>query len=82
MTILILAFFGTLQCLAAHAPDIPLRLRKDIIRAGGDDKKLAKKAMTRVIRAVREVPKQRYLMGTSQAIDIVNGGVKGIQNVL
>jgi hypothetical protein len=53
-------------------------LRKNILRAGGDDKKLAKKAMAGVIQEIRKNPSQRYLMGTSQAIDIIEGGGKGI----
>jgi Gly-Xaa carboxypeptidase len=52
-------------------------LKNDILRAGGDDKSQAHKAMKRVIREFRKVPSQRYLMGTSQAVDIINGGVKG-----
>lgn len=72
------AFFGTLRCLAEHSPDIPSRLRRDIIRAGGDDENLATKAMARVIREVRKIPSQRYLMGTSQAMDVINGGGKGM----
>lgn len=52
-------------------------LKKDILRAGGDDKEISKKATRRVVKEIREDPTQRYLMGTSQAVDIVNGGVKG-----
>jgi hypothetical protein len=52
-------------------------LKNDILRAGGDDKSQAQKAMKRVIREFRKLPSQRYLMGTSQAVDIINGGVKG-----
>lgn len=53
-------------------------LKNDILRAGGDDKNVAQKSMARVIREFRKVPSQRYLMGTSQAVDIIDGGVKGI----
>jgi hypothetical protein len=53
-------------------------LRKDILRAGGEDKKVAQKAMARVIREIRKNPSQRYLMGTSQAIDVIEGGGKGM----
>jgi len=55
-------------------------LRNDIFRAGGDDKKVAKSSMKRVIREFRKVPSQRYLMGTSQAVDIIDGGVKGTKS--
>ena len=76
-TSLTLAFFGTLQCLAVHSTNISSHLKNDILRAGGDDKKVARKSMTRVIREFQKVPSQRYLMGTSQAVDIIDGGVKG-----
>jgi len=60
-----------------HSTTISSHLKNDILRAGGDDKKVAEKSMARVIREFRKIPSQRYLMGTSQAVDIVNGGVKG-----
>lgn len=72
-----LAFFGTLQCFAVHSKNMPSALKNDILRAGGDDKNIAKKAMARVIREIRQNRYQRYLMGTSQAIDIIYGGIKG-----
>ena len=71
------AFFGTLQCLAVHSTNMSTHLKNDILRAGSDDKQLAKKAMARVVREIGKDTGQRYLMGTSQAIDIINGGVKG-----
>lgn len=74
---LTVAFFGTLQCLAAHSTNISSHLKKDILQAGSDNKKVAQKAMARVIREIEKTPSQRYLMGTSQAVDIINGGVKG-----
>jgi hypothetical protein len=52
-------------------------LKKDILRAGGEDEDLAHKAIQRVIREIRQDRTQRYLMGTSQAVDIIDGGVKG-----
>ena len=73
----IVAFFGTLQCLATHSTNMSTKLKNDILRAGGDEKHQAEKAMRRVIKEFRKVPSQRYLMGTSQAVDIINGGVKG-----
>jgi hypothetical protein len=52
-------------------------LRNDIFRAGGNDKKVAKKSMKRIIREFQKTPSERYLMGTSQAVDIIDGGAKG-----
>jgi hypothetical protein len=72
---LIIAFFGTLQCLAVHSTNMSSTLKNYILRAGGSDKSLASKTMARVIREFRKIPSQRYLMGTSQAIDIIDGGV-------
>jgi hypothetical protein len=53
-------------------------LKRDILRAGSDDNEIAKKATRRVVKEIRKDPAQRYLMGTSQAVDIVHGGVKGM----
>jgi len=75
--VLTLAFFGTLQCYAVHGTNMSSHLQKDILRAGGNDKKIAKKAMKRVIKEISGNPVSRYLMGTSQAVDIISGGAKG-----
>ncbi|KAL4073057.1 hypothetical protein V8B97DRAFT_1869576 [Scleroderma yunnanense] len=59
------------QCLAAHSPGLPKRLRKDIFRSEHSDK------------ALRSAEKQlftsasfRALVSSTQAIDIIQGGVK------
>ncbi|KIM59101.1 hypothetical protein SCLCIDRAFT_1039128 [Scleroderma citrinum Foug A] len=59
------------QCLAVHSPDLPKRLRKDIIRSKYSDK------------ALRSAEKQLFAdtgfkarVSTIQAIDMVQGGVK------
>ena len=59
------------QCLAVHSPDLPKRLRKDIIRSKYSDK------------ALRSAEKQLFTdtgfkarVSTIQAIDMVQGGVK------
>ena len=59
------------QCLAAYSPGLPERLRKDILLSEYSDK------------ALRAAEKQLFtsatfkaLVGTTQAIDIVQGGVK------
>jgi len=59
------------QCLAAHSPGLPKGLRMDILRSEYSDK------------ALRAAEKQLFttatfksLAGTTQAIDIVQGGVK------
>ncbi|KAF9240733.1 hypothetical protein BU15DRAFT_73956 [Melanogaster broomeanus] len=63
--------YKTVQCMARHAPDLPASLKKDIFLAEYSDK------------ALRSAEKQLFqnqmlksLIGTTQAIDIVQGGVK------
>ncbi|PIL24979.1 hypothetical protein GSI_12866 [Ganoderma sinense ZZ0214-1] len=59
------------QCLAAYATDLPHKLRKDLKKSVKSDKAL--KA------AQKELFKSKAfhaLVGTTQAIDLVNGGVK------
>ncbi|KAM5533864.1 hypothetical protein V8D89_012527 [Ganoderma adspersum] len=63
--------FWKAQCLAAYAPDLPHKLRKDLKKSVKSDKAL--KA------AQKELFKSKAfhaLVGTTQAIDLVNGGVK------
>ncbi|KAI6106076.1 carboxypeptidase S [Pisolithus croceorrhizus] len=63
--------FRTVQCLAAHAPNIPDNLRRDIMASAHSDKAL---------RAAEDVlftnSAFKNLVGTTQAIDIIQGGVK------
>ncbi|KAF8494750.1 carboxypeptidase S [Hysterangium stoloniferum] len=61
--------YKTLQCIAAHTPDIPKKLKKDIIRSVKSDR-----ALRRVEDAL--TPELRALVGTTQAIDLIAGGVK------
>ena len=59
------------QCVARYAPDLPNLLRRDIIGAEHSEKALQS--------AERELFKNatiKNLVGTTQAIDIVHGGVK------
>ncbi|KIJ55318.1 hypothetical protein M422DRAFT_23923 [Sphaerobolus stellatus SS14] len=60
--------YKMLKC-TAQAPDIPARLRKDIVRSVKSDK-----ALRRVEKAVLST--LRPLIGTTQAIDLISGGVK------
>lgn len=66
-------FLGLLQCGAVHAPDFPSKWRKLLPSNGKENpKKIAKLA--------EEVAETgdflKYLFTTSQAVDIINGGVK------
>ncbi|KAH9935932.1 carboxypeptidase S [Epithele typhae] len=59
------------QCLAAHIPDMPHKLRKALKKAVKSDKAL-KEAGDILI----QTKQLRALIGTTQAIDLINGGVK------
>ena len=59
------------QCLAAHTPDLPRKLRKALKKADKSD------------RALKEAQKELFkskpfhaMVGTTQAIDLIEGGVK------
>lgn len=63
--------YKNFQCLARHAPDLPESLRRDIIDAEHSEKALRS--------AEKELFKSatiKNLVGTTQAIDLVHGGVK------
>lgn len=66
--------FNTLQCLAAYAPDLNERFRGDVFRSVDGDK-----ALKKVEQAVLRGELGRTYQGvikTSQAVDLVEGGVK------
>ncbi|KAH7890769.1 hypothetical protein F5I97DRAFT_1974939 [Phlebopus sp. FC_14] len=64
--------YKSVQCLAQHAPDLPPSLRKDLIHAEHSDKAL-RAAETQLF---QDSPTFKNLVGTTQAIDIIHGGVK------
>lgn len=59
------------QCLAEHTPDLPHKLRKALKKSVHSDKAL-KEAQKELIKT----KSYRALIGTTQAIDLINGGVK------
>lgn len=63
--------YATLQCQAAHGSDMDSSLRKEIIKSVKSDKALKKLQKT-----VTEDLVLRSLFGTTQAIDLISGGVK------
>ncbi|KAH9945712.1 carboxypeptidase S [Amylocystis lapponica] len=63
--------FSTAQCLAAHAPDVSSSLRKTIAKAATSDK-----ALRAAQEALFEDSTFEALVGTTQAIDLIDGGVK------
>ncbi|KAJ7056189.1 hypothetical protein C8F01DRAFT_1157035 [Mycena amicta] len=63
--------FAMTQCLAAHAPDMPRKLKHAILHA---DK--SKKALKFAEKALFQDQMTKSLVGTTQAIDMISGGVK------
>ncbi|KAG0709281.1 hypothetical protein DFH29DRAFT_1027230 [Suillus ampliporus] len=62
--------YKSAQCLV-HAPGLPASLRKDIIHAEHSER-----ALRRTERELFKNPMLRNLIGTTQAIDLIHGGVK------
>ncbi|THH27465.1 hypothetical protein EUX98_g6722 [Antrodiella citrinella] len=64
--------FSTIQCATAYGPNVPSSLRELARRAVSDDDALAKLA-----EAVVELsPAYKAMISTTQAVDLVSGGVK------
>lgn len=67
-------YFATLLCIGAHAPDIPLSLKKHLLKSPNSNHALR--------RAEEELFASEYgklskaLLGTTQAVDLIEGGVK------
>ncbi|KAJ6599934.1 hypothetical protein DFH09DRAFT_1129085 [Mycena vulgaris] len=63
--------FQMAQCFGAHAPGMPRALKHAILKAGS-----SKKALKKAEGMLVEDRMFRALVGTTQAVDIVSGGVK------
>jgi Gly-Xaa carboxypeptidase len=63
--------FASLQCLGKHAPQMPAGLRKAIAESPHSDM-----ALKRVEELLFQDPLYRTLFSTTQAIDLIQGGVK------
>ncbi|KAF9820601.1 hypothetical protein IEO21_01304 [Rhodonia placenta] len=59
------------QCLAAYAPELPKSIRKSVKKAASSDKAL-RAAQDKLF----EDPTFKALVGTTQAVDMISGGVK------
>lgn len=60
-----------MKCLAAYAPGLPAQIRRDLKKSVTSDKAL-KKAEEYFF----STPGFKSLVGTTQAIDLIGGGVK------
>ncbi|TFK51753.1 carboxypeptidase S [Heliocybe sulcata] len=63
--------YGFVQCLAAHAPDVPASLKKKIRKSLGSNK-----ALKEAEKELFQDPTIKNLAATTQAIDLIDGGVK------
>ncbi|RDB23324.1 Carboxypeptidase S [Hypsizygus marmoreus] len=63
--------YSGLQCVSEHARDVPADLRRIIKRSASSDK-----ALHALEKEVLKNPTYRSLVGTTQAIDLIQGGVK------
>ncbi|KAG8983814.1 hypothetical protein FRB90_005722 [Tulasnella sp. 427] len=73
--------FKTIECSAVHGPDMPKSLREQIILASKGDKKALRIVEQFIVHG--NGPNADYIrsiLGTTQAIDMIHGGVKA--NVL
>ncbi|KAH7105750.1 carboxypeptidase S [Auriculariales sp. MPI-PUGE-AT-0066] len=66
------AIYDYLQCIATHdIPLLPKSVRKDLVKSTRN-----KHALKRAERALLADPETRSMLGTTQAVDIIRGGVK------
>ncbi|KAJ7056190.1 hypothetical protein C8F01DRAFT_377331 [Mycena amicta] len=63
--------FVMMQCLAVHAPDMPAPLKRALLDADKSEKAL--KTVQAMVSQDREL---RAIVGTTQAVDMISGGVK------
>ena len=65
-----------LQCAAQHGT-VPAALKRDVVAASRSGKKGAKgrQALAETYAAIGRA--EKYLVATSQAVDVISGGVKG-----
>ncbi|EKM81841.1 hypothetical protein AGABI1DRAFT_112074 [Agaricus bisporus var. burnettii JB137-S8] len=64
-------FYGTLQCFATHAENMPADYRKLIIASATSDG-----AMRKLIESISQDHLLRNFIGTTQAINLISGGIK------
>ncbi|KZP26579.1 carboxypeptidase S [Athelia psychrophila] len=63
--------YASLECLAAHAPSLPSHVKKNFKKAATSNK-----ALKKVEDYFFQVPAFKSLTGSTQAIDLIGGGVK------
>ncbi|KXX80036.1 Carboxypeptidase S [Madurella mycetomatis] len=71
-------YYAQLQCGAAYSPEFPTKLKKLLGRRGSSAPRGTCKAKPDylAIEAAKQGPDIKYLMQTSQAVDVISGGIK------
>ncbi|KAK3312261.1 hypothetical protein B0H66DRAFT_396260 [Apodospora peruviana] len=71
-------YYTQLQCGAAHSPDFPDKLKELLAKrsASGGLPTCKAKPDYLALEAAKQGPEIKYLMQTSQAVDVISGGIK------
>lgn len=64
-------FYGTIQCLAAYAPELPKKLRRAVKKSVKSDR-----ALKKVEKILSDNLDYKARITTTQAVDLIGGGVK------
>lgn len=68
-------YYAQLQCGAAYAPDFPSKLKK-LLQHRPSHNTCRARPDRLAIEAAKQGPAIKYLMQTSQAVDVISGGIK------
>ena len=69
-------YYTQLQCGAAYSPEFPSKLKKLLSHRQTHHNTCHAKPDYLALEAAKQGPQVRYLMQTSQAVDIISGGIK------
>ena len=69
-------YYTQLQCGAAYSPEFPKKLKKLLDRRPSSHNSCKAKPDHLALEAAKQGPQIKYLMQTSQAVDVISGGVK------
>lgn len=69
-------YLGQLYCGAEHAPNFPKKLKKLLSSRRSSEETCKKRPDILALEAAKQGPGTKYLMQTSQAVDVITGGVK------
>ncbi|KAK4234962.1 hypothetical protein C8A03DRAFT_18225 [Achaetomium macrosporum] len=69
-------YYTQLQCGAAYSPGFPIKLKKLLSRRRSSSRQGVCKKDDLALEAAKQGPEIKYLMQTSQAVDVISGGIK------